>query len=642
MWYAKGLVPAACCLLASIPVAAQTILHNDGNVIHVSPGAVLFVQGGVNNLNDGHLENGGTIHFSADWTSNTAASDDVDDLPGTVVFTGTQQTVLSANRVAFPSVELLASVQRVRQRGGDVSVAGTLELQDAEWATDSLLLIVTNTAPSAITRTLGYVSSDYIGGYLVRHTDSDAGYLYPVGSSGAAHRNPNRRFRPVYITPETVASNTYAVRFANLPATNDRTDGGDGFDLTSIDPTLTSINGNYYYMIDRPSGSTPANIDLYYPLADGRFSTIAQFQEDSVWYDQEGAVAINSAPPLHTAEFDRVASLERHDDFTLPVFTQAGADTDDDGVADRYDLDADNDGIANIDESPADPYADANGNGVFDYLDLSSASCGAFVNRVCSAYDFDGDGLSNHIDLDADGDGVLDIREAGGDDPELDGMVEYAIAGVPNSMLDLDKDGFYDVRDHLVGNRAPDGWPEVSDGTPWPQPDRDDDGLRNFFDIDSDADGIPDFVEAQQTADWYTPDSLDGNRNGIDRAFDLVENGLFGVVPVDTDGDGTPDYLDLNSDDERTADIAEGHDYDGDGFSDALFALGSDADSDGLDDGFDVKVRGQANAGNATNMRFAQFFSNTEAPATEELDWRERGCKQQDCQPLETTRNQQP
>ena len=586
--------------------------------------------------------NGGTIHFSANWTSNTAVSDDVDSLPGTFVLSGMQQELRAATTVQFPSVVCTPALIRVRQRNGDAAIAGTLELSDAEWATDSLTLTISNVDPLAISRQTGFVSSDFIGGSLERHTNQDTGYLFPVGSNGAVHRNPNPRFRPVYLTPVAPAENTFSVRFANLSATNDRTDGGTGYDLIARDPTLTDINSNYYYAIDRPAGNTPTDIDLYYPVADGKFSTVAQRQQDSIWYDANGLVASNDTPPAHTAEFDRVASLKAHNDFSQPLFTQAGSDTDDDGVPDRYDLDADNDGIANIDEAPADPYADTNGNNIFDYIDPDHPGCGVFVSRVCSNYDFDGDGIANHLDLDSDGDGILDIREAGGDDPELDGMVEYAIAGVPSSMLDLDRDGFHDERDHLVGNRAPDGWPEVSDGTPWPQPDRDGDGLRNFLDIDSDGDGIPDFVEAQPTALWYVPDSVDANRNGIQAAHDIAENGFFGMVPVDTDGDGTPDYLDLNSDDERTADIAEAHDYDGDGFSDLPAPSGSDTDGDGLDDIFDLYVRGQAVTSNATNGRFAQFYSNQEAPATDERDWRERGCKQQDCLPLGTERNQRP
>ena len=642
MWYARGLWPTVCCLVASVPVEAQTIFHNDGNVVHVGAGAVVFVQGGVNNLNDGHLANGGTIHFSSDWTSNTPISDDADDLPGTFVLEGVRQNVTGAGLVALPSVELAASVERVVQLNTDVSLAGTLTLRDGEWATRSHVLTVSNPEPDAIARVEGYVSSDSIGGALVRHTDRSEPYLYPVGSTGAIHRTAEERFRPVYLTPVAPAENDYSVRFANVSADADRTDGGSGFDLAARNPTLTSVNETYYYNIDRERGDTPVDIALYYPVEDGRFSTVAQRQETLVWEDALGEVALNAAAPLHTAVFDRVARVFGHDDFTQDLFTQAGADQDDDAVADRDDLDADNDGIANVDESPADPYGDHDGDGYYDYIDADFALCGGIVNGVCAAFDFDGDGLANHLDLDSDGDGVLDIVEAGGTDPELDGQVPYQLAGLPSSMLDDDLDGFYDPLDHLVGGNSADAAAEVTSGTPWPQPDRDGDGLRNFTDVDADGDGLPDYVEAQLTASYYVPDSLDTDRNGIDFAFDRYENGVFGVQPVDTDGDGEPDYLDLNSDNERTADIAEGHDTDGDGLYDGPIPMGLDADGDGLDDVFDLRDRRAATATNAMNGVYAELFANFESPGTLERDWRERGCKQQDCKPLRTERNQRP
>lgn len=642
MWYAKSFVLIACCLLASIQVAAQTIFHNDGNVVHLSPGAVVFVQGGVNNLNDGILQNGGTFHFSADWTSNTAVSDDADALPGEFVLEGLRQNITGTGNVALPTVRLTDRVERIVQRGTDASIAGEFHINDAEWATQSRLLTVTNADPDAITREEGYVSSDSIGGYLVRHTDRLEPYVFPVGSNGEIHLTTEERFRPVYLMPVVPGEANFAVRFANVKASDDRTDGGRGFDLTNRGPVLNSINEKYYYMIDRTAGELAVDISLYYPLADGRFSTIAQVQDDGVWQDANAEVNINAAPPLYTEAFDRVATASAHDDFSQPVFTQADADQDDDGVPNRYDLDADNDGIANIDEVPSNPYADEDGDGLFDYVDPDFSGCGAFVNQVCSNFDFDGDGLANHLDLDSDGDGLLDIIEAGGADPELDGQVPYQIAGVPSSMLDLDGDGLWDERDNLVGNRVPDGWPEVTSGTPWPLGDRDGDGLRNFLDIDSDGDGIPDFVEGQLTRGYFFPDLYDANRNGIDNAFDFFENGSYGVVAIDSDGDGEPDYLDLNSDNERTSDLAEGHDYDGNGLYDGPEPLGLDTDGDGLDDVFDLLDRRIATTANAANSQYAQNFSNAEVPETDELDWREAGCKQQDCKTIVTERNQKP
>ena len=650
MWYARGLWPTACLLVASVSVAAQTTFHNDGNAVYVGPGAVVYVAGGVNNHNDGTLANGGTFHFEDDWSSNTAASDDVASLGGTFVFEGDYQDIRGSREVRFPRASLSAASVRARQLATDVAFTVGLDLAAGEWSTGSNIASVVSPEPAAITRTTGYVSSDSIGGYLSRVLDRDTAYLFPVGSTGAVHRQPVARYRPVAIRPtELVASSTFAVRFGNVAASDDDTDGGLGYDLDQRDPTLTEINRGFYHYVDRLAGTAPAEIEFYFDENDGRWSTVAQRQDPTDrWDDAYGEVDVNTPRDPETDDLDRVATLLAHDDFTQPLFALAGADADDDGVPDRLDLDADNDGIANVDESPSDPYADHDGDGYFDYLDADFPGCGPIVNQVCFNFDQDLDGRADHLDLDSDGDGIADINEAAGTwvDLDMDAQVEYVISGDPRTMVDVDLDGFADAHDHLVGGRAPDGAAEVIRGTPWPQPDRDGDGLRDFQDIDSDGDGIVDWVEGQATMAFAFPAEFDGDLNGIDLAFDFVENGRYGVVPHNTDGVDQPDYLDLNSDNERTSDLAEAYATDATGLLPAAWTpLGLDSDGDGLDDRYDNLARTALPAWNAANgdlagARPAALFPKFQNPAGLEPDFRTTDCKQQDCRQLQTTRKQ--
>ena len=89
---------------------------------------------------------------------------------------------------------------------------------------------------------------------------------------------------------------------------------------------------------------------------------------------------------------------------------------------DVYDLDSDDDGIADVIESLGtdangdgilDNYADTDGDGISDNVDASNAGLGK--------PDFDGDGVPNYLDLDADNDGIPDIIEAFGTDANNDG-----------------------------------------------------------------------------------------------------------------------------------------------------------------------------------------------------------------------------
>ncbi|MBL4605900.1 MAG: IgGFc-binding protein, partial [Flavobacteriaceae bacterium] len=68
--------------------------------------------------------------------------------------------------------------------------------------------------------------------------------------------------------------------------------------------------------------------------------------------------------------------------------------------------------------------------------------------------------------------------------------------------------------------------------------DNDNDRIPDSLDADSDNDGIPDLIEAQGTN--FTLSGIDADMDGFDDVF----NGI-GVIPIDSDGDGVMDYLDI-------------------------------------------------------------------------------------------------
>jgi len=177
--------------------------------------------------------------------------------------------------------------------------------------------------------------------------------------------------------------------------------------------------------------------------------------------------------------------------------------------------------------------------------------------------DFDSDGLADADDPDADGDGVLNIYE--GD-------------------LTTDTDG---------------------------------DGMMNHLDIDADNDGIVDNFEAQIWLGYIEPSNLDANSNGVDDAYDKFQL-VSEIAPIDTDIDGIPDFLDSDSDNDMVPDYIEGHDLNADGKPDN-FAFGKDSDKDGLDDAYDTVVNECNVLGNATGSKAPmQDFDGDGMP-----DWRD-------------------
>lgn len=103
-------------------------------------------------------------------------------------------------------------------------------------------------------------------------------------------------------------------------------------------------------------------------------------------------------------------------------------DADQDGVPNLYDIDSDNDGIADIVEAGG---VDQNGDGMVD------GNTSKLVPLVLQGADFDGDGTANYIDLDSDQDSVSDLRESGGVDADRDGRVD--------DFVDQNGDGWADV-----------------------------------------------------------------------------------------------------------------------------------------------------------------------------------------------------
>lgn len=327
------------------------------------------------------------------------------------------------------------------------------------------------------------------------------------------------------------------------------------------------------------------------------------------------------------------------------------ADRDMDGIPNQYDLDSDNDGIPDVVESYG---VDTDGNGIIDnYVDTDNDGFSQNVDANNTGVqgsgnglgtpDLDADGIPNYLDQDSDNDGIPDLVEALGTDTNNDGKIDgfadanfdgiadnYILASAllmtgvdvapidgradnypnknkdrdlrPNAYdMDSDADGIVDVIeaglpdanlngivDGVIGTN---GWSTtVSAMAALNLRSTDADGKPDYLDIDSDDDGIPDNIEGQATFAYKLPTLTDADGDGLMSPYDNLPAafGGAGIFVYDHDADGTPDYRDWDSDADGRSDGIEGNDFNLNGMADDNVTLtGLDADDDGLDDRFD-------------------------------------------------------
>ena len=396
-------------------------------------------------------------------------------------------------------------------------------------------------------------------------------------------------------------------------------DGTDDFrDLNSDNDSFTDALEGWDTDGNLVANTVPSGTDTDGDGLDDAFDTVNGINSTNNVYNDQDAFDFPNVTTTGDSQRDwREANVDDadldgepdstdiDDDNDGILDTDETGDTDGDGIVDRLDLDSDNDGIPDIIEAGGvdsnndgrvDDDTDTDGDGWADTFDSDNGG------TALSDPDTDSDGIDDRVDLDSDNDGIEDIIEAGGVDTDDDGVVDSA--------TDTDEDGWANTFDSDNGGTA------LANG------DLDGDGLANNIDIDADGDGIVDLIESQATTGTpIIPVGTDTDGDGIDNAFD-DDNGGTPVTPVDTDSDSSPDYLDSNSDGDSFLDALEGWDTNGDLTAETT-PSGSDTDGDGLDNAYDDVVGPNSTTNVYNNEDALDFPDVTTSGATSERDWRE-------------------
>lgn len=279
--------------------------------------------------------------------------------------------------------------------------------------------------------------------------------------------------------------------------------------------------------------------------------------------------------------------LDNDNDGILDEIEGTTEDTDGDGDLNYLDVDSDNDGIFDFIEAGQNPDvpADTDGDGTPDYLDLDSnnddipdseprpsdADQDGIMDDLEGEGDLDGDGIANVNDLDSDNDTIPDAIELG-DNPEA--TVDTDGDGIPDFLdLDSDNDGITDIREANTGElnvnlidtdndgqvdneqiTGTNGLVDVAETAPdsgvpiFAVGSSDSDGVRDFRDLDSDADGVFDITETLGTdvdSNGIVDSTIDEDQDGIVDGTNTVLNNN-GTMP-DTNGNFVPDFQDAEA-----------------------------------------------------------------------------------------------
>jgi len=269
--FASFVIPFLLLLLPVFSFSQITFINNGQSITNTN--AAFVINGNVIHQNNGSISNTGNFYITGDCiNNNTAGNVFTTGTNGWVHLYGATQAISGSTLTHFNNLGLSGTGTK-QLNSVNTEIEDTLSLNDREFAAGDNTVFVIATGTGVVRRlTDGFVSSTNDGG-LSRNTISTGTYSFPVGSStGTA------RFRPVDITPNSIAANTFKVRMANVDAAT------EGFDRSLKESTIGGINPNFYHRIYQTNGTSPADITLYYDVnTDGDYGIMTQWQNTLQW-----------------------------------------------------------------------------------------------------------------------------------------------------------------------------------------------------------------------------------------------------------------------------------------------------------------------------------------------------------------------
>jgi len=254
-------------LLIPFIVGSQTGLFIDGATFNVKDSTLIYVEGDVEIMLAGAIEDSGVIELTQHWTNNSGSVGLINNAPGIVRMIGANQRLQGTDSTTFYNLELRGF--GIKEAFQNQTINNTLDLGTQELQVHDNIVHVTNTDPSSSLVWLpgGFVSGDVIGGYFARSTSFSARYDFPVGNNNIT--NTSSLLRAVSLTPSNADSNVYGVRLAyedaSLDASGTSFTGAFGpYNRSQREDFIVQVNPSFYHNIVRMQGTTPAYASIYF------------------------------------------------------------------------------------------------------------------------------------------------------------------------------------------------------------------------------------------------------------------------------------------------------------------------------------------------------------------------------------------